>query len=114
MRDWDRYFWSVELNNMPAAQMVDPAAWPPPRGLVPLTLEVKPTTNGINVEMHAAKVTVWLSPELVSFDRPILVTINGTHVGAGKGAIKPSITLMLEDARTRADRQHPFWAKVER
>jgi predicted esterase len=120
MRDWDNFFWSVELSNMPASQMVDPAAWPPPRGLVPLTLEVKAISNtrtgesGLNVEMHAANVTVWLSPELVNFERPINVTINGTRVGGGKGAIKPRIPLMLEDARTRADRQHPFWAKVER
>jgi pimeloyl-ACP methyl ester carboxylesterase len=114
MRDWDNFFWSVELSNMPAAQMVDPSAWPPPRGTVPLTLDVKSITNGINVDMHAANVTVWLSQELVSFDRPpINVTINGSRVAGGKGAIKPSIPLMLEDARTRADRQHPFWAKVE-
>jgi pimeloyl-ACP methyl ester carboxylesterase/tetratricopeptide (TPR) repeat protein len=115
MRNWDNFFWSVELSNMPANQMVDPEAWPPPRGLVPLTLDVKAlANNGINVDMHAANVTVWLSPELVSFERPINVTINGTRVAGGKGAIKPSIPLMLEDARTRADRQHPFWAKVER
>ncbi len=113
MRDWDNFFWSVELSNMPAAQMVDPTAYPPPRGTMPLTLEVKSILNGLNVEMHAANVTVWLSPELVSFDRPINVTINGSRVAGGKGAIKPSIPLMLEDARTRADRQHPFWAKVE-
>ncbi len=120
MRDWDNFFWSVELSNMPANQMVDPAAWPPPRGLVPLTLDVKAISNartgetGLNVEMHGANITVWLSPELVNFERPINVTINGTRVAGGKGAIKPSIPLMLEDARTRADRMHPFWAKVER
>jgi hypothetical protein len=39
--------------------------------------------------------------------------INGSHLAGGKGAIKPSIPLMLEDARARADRQHPYWAKVE-
>jgi pimeloyl-ACP methyl ester carboxylesterase len=114
MRDWDNFFWSIGLNNMPAAQMINPAAWPPPRGTLPLTLEVTPVVNGLNVEMHAANVTVWLSPELVSFDRPINVTINGSRLAGGKGAIKPSIPLMLEDARIRADRQHPFWAKVER
>ena len=99
MRDWDNFFWSIGLNNMPAAQMINPAAWPPPRGTLPLTLEVKPVPNGLNVDMHAANVTVWLSPELVSFDRPINVTINGSRLASGKGAIKPSIPLMLEDAR---------------
>ena len=28
--------------------------------------------------------------------------------------IKPSVETMLEDLRVRGDRQHPFWAKVER
>jgi hypothetical protein len=74
---------------------------------------MKAVGNVLNVEMHAANITVWLSPELVSFERPINVTINGSRVAGGKGAIKPSIPLMLEDSRTRADRQHPFWAKVE-
>jgi len=27
--------------------------------------------------------------------------------------IKPTMSVLLEDARTRAERQHPFWAKVE-
>jgi hypothetical protein len=27
--------------------------------------------------------------------------------------IKPELSVLLEDARTRAERQHPFWAKVE-
>ena len=28
------------------------------------------------------------------------------------GFVKPDLNVMLEDARTRGDRQHPFWAKV--
>ena len=116
MRTWDNFFWCVELSNLPSRQMVDPSSWPPPRGTQPLNLEVHTTAanaNGIDVSMHAAKVTVWLSPEWVSFDRPISVTINDNRVAAGKGAIKPSIAVILEDARTRGDRQHPFWAKVQ-
>ena len=27
--------------------------------------------------------------------------------------VKPTMSVLLEDARTRAERQHPFWAKVE-
>ena len=114
MRTWDNFFWCVELSELPDPQMVDPSAWPPPRSVLPFTLEFKANANnGINVPLRNARVTVWLSPELVNFDRPIDVTIGGTRVGA-RGAIKPSIPVMLEDARTRGDRQHPFWAKVER
>jgi hypothetical protein len=114
MRSWDNFFWCVELSELPDPQMVDPSAWPPPRSILPFTLEFKANANnGINVPLRNARATVWLSPELVDFNRPIDVTIGGNRVGA-RGAIKPSIPVMLEDARTRADRQHPFWAKVER
>ena len=27
--------------------------------------------------------------------------------------IEPSLEVLLEDARARGDRKHPFWAKVE-
>jgi hypothetical protein len=62
--------------------------------------------------LHGAKLAVWLSPEWVNFDLPVTVTVGGTRLGT-KHIIKPSVLDMLEDARTRADRQHPFWAKVE-
>jgi pimeloyl-ACP methyl ester carboxylesterase len=116
MRTWDNFFWCVELSDMPAGQMVDPATWPPPRNTLPMNLTVRQVAapaNGVNVEMHSAKLTVWLSPEYVNFTLPIEVKINGTRVATAKGMIKPSIPLMLEDVRTRGDRQHPFWAKVE-
>jgi predicted esterase len=112
LRSWDNFFWCLELQQMPPNCIVDPAAWPPPRGTVPLRVEVKVNaTNGINVQLHGAKVAVWLSPEWVDFNRPITITVGGMRLGAKH--IKPSIPVMLEDARTRADRQHPFWAKVE-
>lgn len=115
MRSWDNFFWCVELNDMPAAQMIEPASWPPRSGTLPFAIEMKKgAANNLIVSARNAKVTVWLSPEWVSFDRPIDLSIGGTRVGGAKGAIKPSIATMLEDARTRADRQHPFWAKVER
>jgi hypothetical protein len=55
--------------------------------------------------------TLWLSPDWVSFDRPITIKFNETRL-ALKQPIKPSQEVMLEDVRTRGDRQHPF-SKVE-
>ena len=40
---------------------------------------------------------------------PRRVTINGR----AQRNIQPSASTLLEDVRTRGDRQHPFWAKVE-
>jgi hypothetical protein len=66
------------------------------------------TNNGVLVK-GGENVSVWLSPEIVSFDSRVTVTINGErHLN-----VQPSIATMLDDARTRGDRQHPFWAKVQ-
>jgi hypothetical protein len=54
-------------------------------------------------------VTVWLSPDLVAFNNSLKVDINGDN----KRKVQPQIETLLEDVRTRGDRQHPFWAKVE-
>lgn len=114
MRTWDNYFWCVELNNMPAAQMVNPAVWPPPRATLPFNVEFRENGNVINIPVRNAKVTLWLSPEMVDFNRSIEVTIGGSRVATPRGMIKPSVAVILEDVRLRGDRQHPFWAKVER
>jgi hypothetical protein len=55
------------------------------------------------------KVTVWLSPELVTFNDTLKVVINGNRYLK----TQPSKETLLEDVRIRGDRQHPFWAKVE-
>jgi hypothetical protein len=57
------------------------------------------------------RVTVWLSPELVPFDKPIEVEVNNRQLTRGR-LIPPDLSVLLEDVRTRADRQHPFWAKL--
>jgi predicted esterase len=113
MRTWDNFFWGLELSNMPANQMVDPASWPPPRGTLPMNPVFKVLQpNGVSVDLHSAHVTLWLSPDWVNFDRPITIRFNSERL-ALKQPIKPSLEVMLEDVRTRGDRQHPFWAKVE-
>ncbi len=114
MRTWDNYFWCVELNNMPAAQMIDPTAWPPPRSTLPFNVEFRENGNVISVPVRNAKVTLWLSPEMVDFNRSIEVTIGGSRVATPRGVIKPSVAVILDDVRLRGDRQHPFWAKIER
>ena len=44
---------------------------------------------------------------MVNFDDPLIIN------GRTRTDIKPSASVLLEDVRTRADRQHPFWAKFE-
>ncbi len=109
MRPFDNFFWWVELNGLPARTQVDPADWPPPKGVRPMKFEATvSTTNSVSVRTGAEQVTVWLSPDLVSFDRRLTLQLNGRRVPPPD----PSLTVLLEDVRTRGDRQHPFWAKA--
>ena len=99
-RAWDSFFWWVELHdfNPPANR--------------PVSVDANITgNNGVNVKT-GGKITVWLSPEIVDFNRPIVVTQGSTRL-APSNTIHPDPLVLLEDARTRADRKHPFWAKVE-
>lgn len=113
MRRWDNFFWWVELTGLPAASMIEPTQWPPPRGTqaVQVTGTLN-STNGMSVRTGSSLVNVWLSPSLVDFRKRITITVNGRRLTADS-AMTPSVEVMLEDVRTRGDRQHPFWAKVE-
>ena len=50
---------------------------------------------------------------MVDFDNRIDISVNGRRVNLPRPFIQPSLDVILEDVRTRGDRQHPFWAKVE-
>jgi predicted esterase len=114
LRTWDNFFWWVELRDLPPKTMVDPEHWPPPRSTIAAVTEATLTaTNGVIVRTAAAGATVWLTPEMLDFAQPIRVLVNGARPKNGDPFIEPDLTVMLEDVRTRGDRQHPFWAKVE-
>lgn len=110
MRPWDNYFWWLELDDFPAGTMVIPAQWPPTRGTRAIQTSAKILENNrITIRTGAQKATVWLAPEMLSFEREITVTVNGRDI---REDIKPDAEVLLEDVRTRGDRQHPFWASV--
>jgi predicted esterase len=114
MRPWDNYFWWLEASKFPPRGMVDPADWPPGRGVIPIQITGKVlATNGLSIASAAVgQVTVWLSPEAVDFNRPMKITLNNISITKDR-RIAPDLGVLLEDVRTRGDRQHPFWAKVE-
>ena len=107
LRPWDNFFWFTEFREFPPKTMVLPANWPPPRNTSPATFGAKITeNNGVNVELGGAKASLWLAPEMVDFTRRVQVNGKGMN-------ITPALETLLEDVRTRGDRQHPFWAKVQ-
>ena len=113
MRPWDNFFWWLEAEGLPPKSMAAPAGWPPQRGARPAPIEGKRLeTNKVTVKLQASKVTVWLSPDLVDFNQPLVVEVNNRSISPRDRIVRPDVSVLLEDVRTRADRQHPFWAKL--
>jgi hypothetical protein len=46
---------------------------------------------------------------MVDFSQRISINFNGRSETL---QVEPNVRDLLEDARTRSDRQHPFWAQV--
>jgi predicted esterase/tetratricopeptide (TPR) repeat protein len=114
MRIWDNCFWWAEVRGQPPGVMVAPGNWPPPRGTLPLQIEgYSRAHNNLTLRTGTKETTVWLAPQMVDFQTRISISVNGRQVNLPRPFIQPSVEIILEDVRTRGDRQHPFWAKVE-
>lgn len=114
MRPSDNYFWWVEAHGLPARSMVAPAAWPPKRGTRAAPIRAsKRDVNRLAVMARVEGVTIWLAPDLVDFDQPMEIEWNGRRLVERGATVTPQLEVLLEDARTRADRVRPYWAKVD-
>lgn len=113
MRPWDNFVWWLEVSGMPEKSMVMPANWPPGRNVRPFTFKGEVLANNrIRATARVDKATVWLSPEIVDFKQPLVVEVNNRTITPRDRFVKPDLNVLLEDARARADRQHPFWARL--
>lgn len=115
LRPWDNYFWWVECRDYPEDLVVFPSEWDirKPRP-VRVGGSRKPVgSNDIDADVPSEAATIWLSPDMVDFDEPIRVKVNRRRVTTTNNPVTTSVEVLLEDVRTRADRQRPFWAKVE-
>ncbi|MCH7728622.1 MAG: peptidase [Planctomycetes bacterium] len=112
MRPWDNYFFWAELDSYPEATMTVPHEWDHKKSKRSQAethgriLE----NNSISLNTSAQRAIVWLTPDMVNFDEPVRIFGNGIRKSF---QITPDAKTMLEDVRTRGDRQHPFWAKAE-
>lgn len=114
MRPWDNYFWWIEVGGLPEKSMTAPAQWPPSRGARAASVRGRKFSgNKLGVFTGAEKLTVWLSPELIDFNEPVEIEHNGKRLTPRGERVAPDLRTLLEDARTRADRKRPYWAKVE-
>ena len=121
LRPWDSFFWWVEMPNLEvdaSKNMVEPVAFPAKgavRSSVTVESKLYRATNTVLVttKPRVAHVQVWLSPDIIDFRAKAAVKVNDKNYLPPNGMIEPNIEVMLEDARTRCDRIHPYWAVFE-
>jgi tetratricopeptide (TPR) repeat protein/pimeloyl-ACP methyl ester carboxylesterase len=105
-RSPSRYYW------LQARQMNDRAEEP----VRPIRFEAQAREGGdsggtIRVSHPGRATTLWLSPELVNFDKKYDVHVN--HKMVSRQFFQPSIGALLSDLRERGDRQRLYWARVD-
>ena len=117
MRSFDTRCHWLEISGLPE-HLAEPVVWEPPRRRVPQPLSIDASvavsdkTNVFYVRHPGTHATLWLSPDLVKFDRRFKVS----HKGSGNAFfdfVSPDIGVLLEDLRVRGDRQRMYWAKIE-
>jgi hypothetical protein len=111
MRPWDNFFYWVEMEHIPSEFTVLPAAWPAKNVKnAQVEAEIKsPTSISLHVS-DRTRAILYLTPDMVNFENKFTVTFNGKSKNFNT---QPSLAVLLEDARTRGDRLHPFWQKLE-
>ncbi len=124
MRAWDDFFWWVELpmlDKQSPDNVTDPIIWPE-KGIPKKKITVRSTimkqanVNRLNVTVtpRMDDILVFLTPDMLDFNAKISVEVNGRPYHPPDGYVEKDIAVMLEDARTRSDRLHPFWVCLKR
>ncbi len=114
-RTTDNHFWWWTFANFPAKFGV--SGWPKEQKGVPRPLVLRasakraPGGNVINIECSAKWHGIWLYPDVVSFEKPLIVRQSGKQLY--NQIPEPDISAMLEDFRLRADRQQLAWGYLE-
>lgn len=114
-RAGDRFFWWFEAKQLFTDKLIHPLlynAGPNKPGQdYRIESSINREANTISMKTVPAKYfTIWLSPEMVDFDKQLTISIKGVR---DRRNPTPETRVMLEDVRGRADRQHPFWMRVD-
>ena len=114
LRAGDRFFWWFETKELFKEKLIHPllflASTKPGSGYQ-INSAINKQTNTVSMETVPAKnYSIWLSPEMVDFEKPITLLIKGNR---DRRDPRPETRVILEDVRGRADRKHPFWMRVD-
>ena len=110
-RAGDRYFWWFETTQLNPDKLVHPLLEPDRWDEYEIEASLNRENNAVRIVKAAAKeYSIWLSPEMVDFTKKVTIDAKGT---TRRYDINGSTQVILEDVLGRADRQHPFWARID-
>jgi hypothetical protein len=110
-RAGDRYFWWFETQQLNPDKLVHPLLEPDRWDRYEIEAALNRDTNAVKILKAAAKeYSVWLNDSMVDFSKKVTIESKGN---SRKLDITGSTQVILEDVLGRADRQHPFWARVD-
>ncbi|MCL2304954.1 MAG: hypothetical protein FWC43_06380 [Planctomycetaceae bacterium] len=109
------YFWGIEYPELP-----NELNWPQDnkgnRDVLETNYEYVEKSNKVKIKTKSRfsgfNPEIFLTPDMVQFNQRITVEFNGKAIQPRSGFVEPDLRLILEDARTRKDRQHPFWVRL--
>ncbi len=117
LRPTDNRFYWLQVEGFPEAfRAATKTGVRRDRPLRPLSLEARVAAgntdrNLLQVRSGTDKTTLWLSPQVVDFDKRVAVRLNGRY--RFNQFVRPDVETLLEDLRVRGDRQRLFWARLE-
>jgi len=108
-RQSDRVYWWLESDPLTSEKVVNPILFK--QGKTEIKAQkMGAADNGYRITNLASKgATIWMSPEEVDFGKRVTLYFKGEKKSLD---VEPLLETLLEDVRMRADRQHPYWAKV--
>lgn len=112
MRPGDRFFYWLEAPQLAPTAAGNAYEFDPTRSVKFQANRLDSTANGVRISSIPSlnrDAIVWLSPDMVDFRRPISIILRSDRKTFN---LTPDIGIMLEDARTRADRMHVYWQRV--
>ncbi|MDR0871106.1 MAG: hypothetical protein LBN39_09985 [Planctomycetaceae bacterium] len=122
LRAWDSFFWGVEMSGIEKEKpefLRDPLYWSAdsslPKNMLSVSAKLIRQTNRVQIDTapKISGITVFLTPEMLDFGTKTVIMVNNKPYQPANGLVEPDIGVILEDARTRCDRLHPFWIMLD-
>jgi pimeloyl-ACP methyl ester carboxylesterase len=122
MRPWDNFFWGVELGNLAKDKpdfVRDPLFFPDkgplPKNMIHIGMKQFKVSNTVqfNIGPKLPNVVIYLTPNIIDFKEKASVKVGTKDYQPKNGYVEPSIEVMLYDAKSRSDRLHPFWVRLD-